>query len=143
MCCNGYTWNARSGGCGYNGRNVSCGSTSLWDLFFGGNQTVCRDCCGNLRVRNGCGCACCNSCNCGCSCGCNGGSGSQNESGNSQNDNGFSCVTFCGNYASPFVSSGTQGASRCVRQGEWNGNDYTSGSSYSYNSYSGGCGCNG
>lgn len=97
--CNGTTWN---NGCGY-------GSGLLNTLFNNGTQYVCRDACGNLRVRttNTCGCCqntcrccqntcnCCqNTCNC---CHCNNDTGTT-ENGNGNTDNGFYCITRCGNW---------------------------------------------
>ena len=86
--CNQYTTGFNIGqiGCGY-GYNTCYGNGGL------GRQTICRDCCGNIVVRqrrNHC-CGCHNCCNC------NGnGNGGVTQNGGAQANGRFTCVTFCG-----------------------------------------------
>ena len=82
---------AYNGGCyatnNVNGRNGYCQNGYGWF----GNQRVCRDACGNLRVYT-CECYCHQ-----CGCGCNGVTGNDNTTGNGNTGtNGFGCITLCG-----------------------------------------------
>ena len=99
MCntCNStYTTNTCRCGC-----NTCCNSC-LWSLLFGNGQSVCRDCCGNIRVTNSCGCnTTWNGCNntwnrCGGGCGCtNAASANTANTASTDNGNGFFCTTRC------------------------------------------------
>ncbi len=129
-CCNGTTWNNGWGcsyGCGY-------GNGLLNTLFDNGTQFICRDACGNIRVRTGtntCGC-CQNTCHCcqhtcGC-CQCNGNDtgATENGNGNGNTDNGFYCITRCGNWQTTQATAQTtdttdyNGFGRCSRRCGYN-----------------------
>lgn len=104
--------------CGYQN---TCGDL-LNILFNRSSQSVCRDCCGNLRT-NGCyrtlsPCcqtqSCCHHhCNPCCGCGCGGTGGNANDggstSGNGNGNGGFACFTVCGNRG--FSTAQTQSTS--------------------------------
>ena len=94
--CNNCNWSNRSScgcGCGCGCNQCGCNQCSLFNTLFGSSQSVCRDCCGNLVVRNGNGCGNArNSCGCGC------GSWNNTASANTSNgngNNGFACVSYC------------------------------------------------
>jgi len=99
MCtmCNSSCYQRRSGcNCGC---NCGCGNGFLAQLF-DNTQCVCRDCCGNIRVREG---ACGTYNNNACSChfwnawsGCNGNSTNSANNANTASGNGNACVTVCG-----------------------------------------------
>lgn len=101
--CNCYTgFNFGQSGCGgntstYNTCGYGCG---------GARQTFCRDCCGNLRMRQ----TCANCCGCHNLCGYNtsADNGTATQNGNSQTGGRFTCVTFCGtnNSASSTMNAG-------------------------------------
>ena len=87
MCntCSNYT-----GGCyNYAQANTATG----YGTGCGFNQRICRDCCGNIWVRQNVS-ICCNRCCHHCSCGNNGTSG--NTNGNGGNGNSYGCFTICG-----------------------------------------------
>ncbi len=112
-------------GCG------SCGCLAN-SLFAGSNQSICRDACGNIRVRQ-CGCqnqcGCNHNCCCQNSCGSNSGNTGSNDAstGNGQ----FTCLTFCGNAA----TNGTASASNAA-------NGYYA-RQYGLYPWSSGCSCGG
>lgn len=90
--CNCYTgFNFGQSGYGCN--------TSTYNTCGGGyggcaKQTLCRDCCGNLRMaqtRMNC-CGCHNLCGCNTSAD----NGTSTQNGNGQTNGRFTCVTFCG-----------------------------------------------
>ena len=99
MCtmCNSSCYRRRSScGCGC---NCGCGNGFLTQLF-DNTQCVCRDCCGNIRVREGAfgtynnnayGCHFWNAWS-----GCNGNSANSANSADTANGNGNACVTVCG-----------------------------------------------
>ena len=117
-CNSSYGVSRSTSGCLYNGQcgasycNYGCGN-SWWNS---GYQSICRDCCGNIRVNTNCQhcCSCCNVC------GNNGSTPENNTNGNSTN-NGFSCVTFCGynngNAAAQGNTNNGYGYSACNRCG--------------------------
>ncbi|MBE7085284.1 MAG: hypothetical protein E7368_04435 [Clostridiales bacterium] len=87
--CNYCNWSNRSScGCG-----CGCNQNGLFNTLFGSTQRVCRDCCGNLVVKNNNSCGCGYSCGCGCGCGC----GCNNTASTypSSNGNGYACVSYC------------------------------------------------
>ncbi len=90
-----------SSGCSGTTTASSCGYGCTQSFWNGGLQRICRDCYGNIRVRqSGCGCnagcGCSSTSQCGSNCGC--GCSNNVNNGNSENNNGgFTCVTFCGN----------------------------------------------
>lgn len=116
--CNMYNMVSSRTGCNFCG----CGCDWLNTLFGGRTQTVCRDCCGNLQVRNY-GCNTwnqCGGCNHGCHCGCHFGNNdtvSNNTSGNANgtvnNGNGYVCVTRCGQFNPVAQTTGTATTSSC------------------------------
>jgi len=85
----------------------------LFNTLFGRtSQSICRDCCGNVRTNgcyqhSGCYVPCCRQ---NCCCGCNGccNNGTTGNNGNSANNgtgnSGFACVTYCGNTANTSTS---------------------------------------
>ena len=84
-----------------NGCYNRCGGSATLNATGGnscyvGQQRVCRDACGNLRVYT---CNCCNSCGCVQ----NGNGGNEVNTGN--NGNGYTCWTICGT-AFPVNQSG-------------------------------------
>ena len=117
------TCNTNASRCGYGYQNLyvyPCVNT-VGSLFGTTQQSICRDGCGNIRVRTGYNCCPC-SCHCGCHCGCghcgcgnndgNGTQGNQNgtqgNSGGGGNQNGgFTCVTFCGNTGNTLSAANT------------------------------------
>lgn len=127
-------WNTNA--CGY-----GCCNTNNWlnTLFGNTTQSICRDCCGNIRVNQCqntcCGCHCCHSCGCGCGCGNDSGSTST-DNGNGNNGGRFACFTVCGNTNS-LTQSNTANA--------LNGDQYYARQYglYGYNNSSCGCGYNG
>ena len=87
--CNNCNWSNRSScgcGCGCQCCNQynQCG---LFNMLFGNTQSVCRDCYGNLVVRNTNPCAR-NFYNYGCAL-------ANDTSSASGNGNGFACVSYC------------------------------------------------
>ncbi|MBQ8292090.1 MAG: hypothetical protein IJX88_06285 [Clostridia bacterium] len=95
-------WNVwNTNGCGCNCNCNSCGSCSGYNgcslfntLFNSSYQSICRDCNGNICVRNSCGY--------GCGCGCNGNDTDTdttgNGNGNGSNGNNFACFSVCRNF---------------------------------------------
>ena len=89
----------------------------LFNTLFGNTrQSICRDCCGNVRTnpcyQTPCGCTpcgcthCCpQNCGCGCQGGCNNGNNANN--GNGTGNGGFACVTYCGNTANTSTAQTT------------------------------------
>ena len=134
-CNTGYTNRCSSYGNSCQNYGCNCFSCGLLNWLFGGNcgynrQSVCRDCCGNLRIVNRS-----NGCNHSCNCGCAGNTTSQSNTTNG-NAQSFGCYTVCGGFGNN--ASTTFGVNG-------NGNDYYDkqyalGRNASYNSYS--CGCN-
>ncbi len=120
--------------CGCN----SCAQSSLWNT---GYQCICRDGCGNIRVRSCCGCntqsncGCSNNCNCNNNCGCN--NDNSNNSSNSRG-NGFTCFTFSGNNVNSQNTGSTvsNGDSYYARQyGLYSGSRCPCSYSYNYNGF--------
>ena len=129
-CNTGYT-NCRSS-CG------NCFSCGLLNWLFGENscntcnrcaQSVCRDCCGNLRIVNRSNC-CNHSCNCGCA-------GNTSSQGNTTNGNAqsFGCYTVCGGFGNN-ASTATGG----LGYDAYYARQYGLNRNASYSSYP--CGCN-
>ena len=82
------------------GRSLGCGC----------NQRICRDCCGNIWVRQNVS-SCCQQCSHCCSCQNNGTSGNANGNGNS-----YGCFTICGrifNGATTQNTTATQNGFTC------------------------------
>lgn len=85
---------------GFNFGQSGCGCNSYGYTPYGcGNggesrQTICRDCCGNIRVTQHVG----HCCGCHHTCCCNGtnGNGTTTQNGNGQTNGRFTCLTFCG-----------------------------------------------
>ena len=105
MCNSGFYANRANGnGCGgyaYNGYN--------------GGQTICRDCCGNIRV-NYCG----RPCQCGC-CGNGNSNGAQGNVDNGNANGNYGCLLVCGyglsqTQASP-AATGARTCGGCYRRG--------------------------
>ena len=86
--CNYYTT-------GFNFGQSACGYNNGYNAFGCGRQTICRDCCGNIRV-NQCRQSSCFSCHHPCYCNGNTGNGGVAQNGNGQPCGRFTCVTFCG-----------------------------------------------
>ena len=100
--CNYYTgFNFGQSGCGCN--------TSTYNTCGGGcggcaRQTICRDCCGNIRINQPYQPCCHNHC-----CGSvNGGTGTATQNGNGQTNGHFTCLSFCGvnNNVTPTANAG-------------------------------------
>lgn len=81
-----------------------CGCAGNWfnTLFGGTTQSICHDCCGNIRVNqwqnSRCGCHSCRHCGCGCGCNGNGTGTTNTDNGNGSNGGRFACYTVCGNF---------------------------------------------
>ena len=118
--CNLFTTNGNGYGC--------CNTGVSW--------SVCRDCCGNLRLvpaRNQSCCHCCNNgntCNQGCGCG-HGNGATTSTNTNANNGMGFSCFTVCGNT----TNTANQSSVNC------NGDAYYA-SQYGLGGNRNRCGCN-
>ncbi len=95
------------------------------------SQRICRDCCGNIWVRQTTNCNC--GCNNGCGCG-NNGNGSTSSNNGNGNGQGFACVTFCGNSSN---SSGQTTTSTAYNYDEYYARQY------GLNGYGGGCAARG
>ncbi len=107
--------------CGSVSQGSCCGSISGCNGCYGCGQRICRDACGNIRVQSCnrcCSCRCQQSCqNCG-QCGCGNNNGSSTNS-----QNGFTCVTFCGN-ASNVGNAGNATAQNSTASNTTGYNDY-------------------
>ena len=132
--CNYYNASARSvNTCGYANGCTSNGYTAngCVSTYNGcGNQFMCRDCNGNIWVRNTSCCGCATSYCGGCNhtyCGTNLLTDDTQTANTNQRNGNFTCVTFCGDTANTFATqaSTTNGCGRCQRRcggGCWNVN---------------------
>ncbi len=84
--------------CNSYGYNTATASTSGSWNGCGCNQSICRDCGGNIHIHNY---RCCRPC----SCGCNNGGNTGNGGSTSTNGNGYGCITVCGAAANAVPAS--------------------------------------
>ena len=105
-----------SGGCyNYTQANTTAGCYARTGCGY--NQRICRDCCGNIWVRQNVSpcCHCCNQCSQnGC---CNNGNTSGNANGTT--GNGYGCVTVCGRLYQGATAQTMPATQNCTGNVDW------------------------